>query len=172
MDPIGNVAVFVSIVKRNRKRIAFEYLSVSFFIIISFLIVASILFKIYSIAISIFEIFSGSLLIFLGMKMVLSKNKEIKNSFPFIISLYSGPGVITTSMVLLSKSIDIEEEIFVYGVVLLAIFFSWLSIALYEKFEEKLKKVVGYVGLWKGFSFIIFGFYFLIDGIRLLKINF
>lgn len=162
-DPIGNVPAFVSVIKNDRKRKAIKYLLICFFIIISFTALAFFLFYFFKIAILIFKIAASIILLILGIKILFFHKKEIKKPLPFIISLYSGPGVITTTILMMSKASCVAERVFVFLTVFSAMFFSWLSIALYEKFKEYFRKVMKYAVKWKGIVIIIFAAYFIID---------
>ncbi|HEC75641.1 MAG TPA: hypothetical protein ENI33_00070 [Thermoplasmatales archaeon] len=164
MDPVGNVPAFISIVKNNRKKIAGKYLILCLFIITFFIFLANMLFQLFDVAIIIFQMFAGVLLFILGIKMLFFEKKKAK-SLPFIISLYSGPGVITTTIYMLSKAENFNEKVYVYGVVVSAIIFSWISIAMYEKFEIYFKKIIRYAVGWKGILLILFGIYFFIDSL-------
>ena len=164
MDPIGNVPAFISIIKEDRERKAIKYLLICLAIILFFAFVANLLFKLFSIAIKIFRIVAGFLLIVLGIKMIFFKHKELQ-PLPFIISLYAGPGVITTTIYMLSKADELEEEIFVYITVFLAIFFSWICISLYERYKKYFNGIIKYAINWKAILLIVFGIYFIIDAI-------
>lgn len=162
-DPIGNVPAFISVIKSDRKTKAIKYLLICFFIIISFTSLALFLFYFFKIAILIFKIVASIILLILGIKILFFHKKEIKKPLLFIISLYSGPGVITTAIFMMSKASCIVEKAFVFLAVFSAMFFSWLSIALYEKFERYFGKVIKYAVKWKGIIIIIFASYFIID---------
>lgn len=164
MDPLGNVPAFISIVHKKRVKLATKYLIICAIIIFSFAVLANLLFSLFNIAIFIFRLIAGILLFILGLKMLIFKNRS-KKPLPYIISLYAGPGVITTTIYMLSKAKCIEEMLFVYLTVILAIIFSWLSIFYFEKYKSnrKIKKLIGYAVGWKGFLLIIFGIYFTID---------
>lgn len=164
MDPVGNVPAFISIVRGNRKKIAAKYLILCLMIITFFVLLANFIFEIFDVAIILFRMMAGILLFILGIKMLFSDKKNSK-SLPFIISLYSGPGVITTVVYMLSKAQNFDEKLYVYSVVIFAIIFSWISIALYERFEKYFKKIVGYAIGWKGILLILFGIYFFIDSL-------
>ena len=164
MDPIGNVPAFISIIKEDRRRKAVKYLLICLIIILSFAFIANLLFKLFGIAIKIFRIVAGILLVILGIKMIFLKHRELR-PLPFIISLYAGPGVITTTIYMLSKADGLEEEIFVYITVFLAILFSWICIALYERYKKYFEGIIKYAINWKALLLIIFGTYFIIDAI-------
>lgn len=132
MDPIGNLPVFISMAKgmpliEIRKNIN-KSIVVAGLLLFIFLFLGLEIFEFFGININSFQIAGGILLLILGIMYVLGmSNKFVKTegndlSIPMGTPLLTGPGVITTTIILVKE----HGTYTVFIAALLTLFASWL----------------------------------------------
>lgn len=155
MDPIGNLPVFISMVKgmplaEIRKNIN-KSMFVAGLLLFVFLFFGLEIFRFFGININSFQIAGGILLLILGITYVLGvSGKFVKTegndlSIPLGTPLLTGPGVITTTIILVKEHGPYITSI----AALLTLFASWLILMnaprIYKLLGEHWTRVVSRV---------------------------
>lgn len=113
MDPAGNLPIFISLTKgmpiSEIKRNARQSVLVAGALLFAFLFLGLELFEFFNININSFQIAGGIILLILGIIYALGmSNKLVKGegndlSIPIGVPLLTGPGVITTTIILVKE---------------------------------------------------------------------
>ncbi|NGP88146.1 MarC family protein [Fodinibius halophilus] len=153
IDPIGAALIFHSLVppgeKRHRRIMAFKAIIISAVLLVVFGNYGEPLLEQLGISIHALRISGGLLLFYTAFNMVTEeieytkaeKKKDI-SVFPMSIPLLAGPGSLTLSILLFSKSGEASADIAVTAAIL-SIFALTLLLMLISKY---LKKIIGKTG--------------------------
>lgn len=153
IDPIGAALIFHSLIPehdtRHRKIMAFKAIIISVILLIVFGNYGEPLLNLLGININALRIAGGLLLFYTAFNMITeaieyanpSAKKDI-SVFPMTIPLLAGPGALTLSILLFSKSSEVSADIGVI-VAILAVFIITLTLMLLSKY---LKKIIGKTG--------------------------
>jgi len=153
IDPIGAALIFHSLVppreKHHRRIMAFKAIIISAFLLILFGNYGESLLAQLGISIHALRISGGLLLFYTAFNMITEetdyskteKKKDI-SVFPMSIPLLAGPGSLTLSILLFSKSNEISADISVVAAIL-TICLLTLILMLVSKY---LKKIIGKTG--------------------------
>lgn len=186
IDPIGNVPLFLAITPKNdfheRKQIVRKASFASALILIFFLFTGNFILNIFHITIGAFKIAGGILIFIIALRMLFvfrpgqktspqeereAKEKEDVSFFPLAIPLLSGPGAITTTILLRNNCHDIIHYL------LMLIIIGVVSILTYFILKEShyLMKLLGQTGInillrLMGLILSVIAVQFAIDGIK------
>jgi len=156
INPLSTIGIFLSLTKGQKpamqNRVAFRTSLVAFALLIFFAFTGLWLFKIYSITIDSFRIAGGIALLIIGLRMLFppaEKNgREMKKDLiyivPLAIPMTSGPGAISTVVVLAGQVPGLWETFTLW----LAIFAACVINYLVLRFSEKILNVLGEEGLF------------------------
>lgn len=114
MDSLGNLPIFLSFVKstpkKNREHMIKETIFVAGIVLLLFLFFGIVILEFFSIDINSFKIAGGLILLIFGLKLVLGlrlleeRAKKYKSAVvPLATPLITGPGVITTIIILVNQ---------------------------------------------------------------------
>ncbi|TYP95539.1 multiple antibiotic resistance protein [Fodinibius salinus] len=153
IDPIGAALIFHSLVppgeSRHRRIMAFKAITISVVLLIVFGNYGQPLLELLGINIQSLRIAGGLLLFYTAFNMVTEeieystadKKKDI-SVFPMSIPLLAGPGSLTLSILLFSKSAEMSADIGVMAAILTVCLLT-LILMLVSKY---LKKIIGQTG--------------------------
>lgn len=155
VDALGNLPIFMSlaagITKEKRQAIIKQSIATALFVALAFLWIGKWVFRLLGISISDFMVAGGAILFILSIRDLLSFEKgpklpeETMGVVPLAVPLIVGPGVLTTSLILLNSFgfyptvASLIANILLCGVVLY--FSSSLSRLLGEAGSRTLSKV-------------------------------
>lgn len=152
MDPIGNIAPFLTLVKeldpKRQKWIIWREMLIALSVMIGFNLIGSYLFKFLDLSESTVYLASGMILFLIAIRILFPSETNLRTKlpsgepfiFPFAVPLIAGPGVLATIM-LYSDAIDAEK------IMLGAILISWLASVMILYFAAPIKKLLGSNGL-------------------------
>jgi len=182
INPLSTAFVFSSITigdtQKKKKEMAHRAVIVSSFVLIFFSITGFMIFNLFGITIEAFKIAGGLLISQVGFRMLDAKKKtteeEIKESsrrddisiIPIAIPMLSGPGAITTILVLNSNAPGVMER---FALLFIPIIISIISYYFLIK-ADLLKKALGETGSnvvarLMGLIVVVMGIQFILNGI-------
>jgi multiple antibiotic resistance protein len=153
MEPFSTTAVFMDLSRGmdeiQKRKIASKSMKISALILIFFALTGNLLFTIFSITVSAFQIAGGILLVTVAYKM-LYPGKEPEKSYgsdiaivPVAMPLTAGPSAITTVVLLTSQASGLLENVFVYIGIILGVAISYVAL----RYSYRLSKFLGDDGL-------------------------
>jgi len=162
IDPIGNVPLFLAITPRNdfaeREQIVRRASIISGLILLFFLFTGNLLLNLFHITIGAFRIAGGILIFIIAVRMLFvfrptqktspeeeqeAKEKEDVSFFPLAIPLLSGPGAITTVILLRNNCYQVIHYLIIVFVILLV---SGLTYVILRE-SQYLMKLFGQTGI-------------------------
>jgi len=156
INPLSTIRIFLSLtrgmVREKKHDVAFLSSIVAFFILLFFAITGFWVFQLYSITVEAFRIAGGVALLAIGMDMLFPLRHEEKDSADFNAQIYiaplaipmtSGPGAITTTVILASGVPDILHQIVFCAAILAACAINYVAL----RFSENIDRVLGKEGL-------------------------
>ncbi len=152
-DPIGAALVFHSLVPegeaKHRRKMAFKTVLISTFLLIVFGNYGEPLLDQLGININSLRIAGGLLLFYTAFNMITEKveytstnQKKDISVFPMTIPLLAGPGGLTLSILMFSKSPEVSADISVVAAILTILLITLILMLL----AKYLKKVIGKTG--------------------------
>lgn len=153
MDPVGNIPVFVSLLKSvdpaKRYKIILREMAIALLILVIFLVAGKPILKAMQISTPALTISGGLILFLIALKMIFPDNQEQdpvkQHGEPFIvplaIPLLAGPSAMATVMVFASR-----HPGQVWGL-LLSLFLAWLTSTLILLLSNPLSRLLGEKGL-------------------------
>jgi len=186
IDPIGNVPLFLAITPKNdfieRKQIVKKASIASALILIFFLLTGNLILNLFHITIGAFRIAGGILIFIISLRMLFvfkpsqktspqeereAMEKEDVSFFPLAIPLLSGPGAITTIILLRNNCHDIFHYLIILSVILLVSVFTYFIL----KESQYLMRIFGQTGInilvrLMGLLLSVIAVQFAIDGIK------
>lgn len=186
MDPLGVAPVFVAMTEgyplEKKNGVIRRALLTVFLTLMIFMLIGELIFRVFNITIGAFSIAGGILLFSIAMNMLYAKRSGAKittdeeqergkkgdiSIVPLAIPLLSGPGAITTVMVLKERSQSIFEDI----IIILSIFVVCTISYFIFKRANALVNRLGETGLrvftrLMGLILAVIAVQFVINGIR------
>jgi len=177
-NPISTIGLFLSLTKNDKPaqkyKIAFRASLTAFCVLIFFALTGFLIFQIYGITIDAFRIAGGVILFTIGFHMLFPPHNakheaEYDQSqiylVPIAIPMTSGPGAITTAIVLASQAKDMWMEAALWVAIFLACAINYLvlrySQLIYMKAGKEgiaaLIKIMGLLVCAVGVQFILTG---------------
>jgi len=177
INPFSTIATLISLTKGagkgERDRAAFMSSVVAFCVLVFFALSGFLVFQLYSITLEAFRIAGGLVLLLIGLKMFTPEDKKLKHpvfdrhSFvvPLAIPMTSGPGAITTAVVLASQASTAWYAIALWVAILAACAVNYIVLrfsdpiqhALGEDGTAAMTKIMGLLVCAVGVQFIITG---------------
>lgn len=155
VNPLSTIGVFLSLTKNQKQeeanRIAFRSSLVAFCVLIFFALSGFLLFQIYGITLEAFRIAGGIVLFIIGIQLVFPQSMQKSAAsagtqvylIPLAIPMTSGPGAITTTIVLASQVASIAQEFVLWIAIFLACAINYVVL----RFSEAIHKRLGVEGL-------------------------
>ncbi len=162
VSPISGVVTFISLTSKmtqeEKNKIAKKAVMLACFIALSFAITGSFILNLFSISVDSLRVAGGLLLFSIAFDMMHAKvsresitDEEISQSmerediwvFPIGLPLLTGPGTISTVIVLMGGAETIEQKIMILAAIILTFIFC-LYIFL---FSRRIHKLIGYNGM-------------------------
>ena len=186
VDPVGNVPLFLAITPKNdfseRKQIVGKASFASGLILVFFLLTGNLMLNLFHITIGAFKIAGGILIFMISLRMLFvfkpsqktspqeeleAKEKEDVSFFPLAIPLLSGPGAITTIILLRNKCHDIIDYLIILFIIVVVSVLTYFIL----KQSQYLMKLWGQTGInilvrLMGLLLSVIAVQFAIDGIK------
>jgi conserved hypothetical protein TIGR00427 len=186
VDPIGNVPLFLAITPKNdfteRKQIVRKASIASGLILIFFLLTGNLILNLFHITIGAFKIAGGILIFIISLRMLFvfspgqktspeeqreAKEKDDVSFFPLAIPLLSGPGAITTIILLRNNCHNIIHYLIILSIVVVVSVLTYFIL----KESQYLMKLWGQTGInilvrLMGLLLSVIAVQFAIDGIK------
>jgi multiple antibiotic resistance protein len=154
MEPFSTTAVYVTLTKdtisEKKRKIIRRSMIASFLVLVFFAFTGHLLFRVFGITIPAFQIAGGILLISVAIEMLNPKEEEIFSRrgediaiVPLAFPLTSGPGSITTVILLVSRAENLVQTSFVPLAIFLGVLMSYIAMT----FSSGLFKRLGDDGL-------------------------
>jgi multiple antibiotic resistance protein len=177
INPLSTIGIFLSLTKNDReqekRKIAFMSSLASFLVLVFFALTGFLIFQLYSITLEAFRIAGGIILLLLGLRMLFPPQHEPNEIrvgtevwlVPLAIPMTSGPGAITTAIVLSTQVTNPWLEISLWGAIFLACainfvvlrYAGWVDRRLGPTGVEAMIKVMGLLVCAVGVQFMITG---------------
>ncbi|MBY0502069.1 MAG: MarC family protein [Alphaproteobacteria bacterium] len=188
IDPVALVPIFMSLTHRlsliERNKVAYRACWISVILLLIFAFMGEVLLKLMGISDAAFQIAGGFLLMIAAIEMVVAhhtgmtsttphEEKEATLSrditvFPLAIPLISGPGALTTVVLLMQEGEDsLTHQLILIGIVLLVIIITFFFLKM-APFIQKLLGVTGSNVITRVFGIILTALatQFIITGIK------
>jgi len=177
INPFSTISMLISLTKgagnEKRDRAAFMSSVVAFCVLVFFALSGFLLFQIYSITLEAFRIAGGMILLLIGLKMFNPDERKAKHPkfdrhtfvVPLAIPMTSGPGAITTAVVLASQAPDAWHALALWAAIFTACAINYIVLkladpirrAIGEDGTEAMTKIMGLLVCAVGVQFIITG---------------
>jgi len=183
INPLSTASVFVSITgnntKEEKKRIARKASAVAALVLIVFGLVGSFVLSFFSITLEAFRIAGGILIAGVGFQMLHARTTQFKSKkeekevmekddvsiIPLAIPMMSGPGAMTTAIVLMSQASGVAQTGFVILAALVVCLLTYIILSrafMVQKFmgesgRDVVDRVMGLIVLVVGVQFVISG---------------
>ena len=188
INPIGLTAVYLSIVEpfdtKEKSRISLKGTITAFVILIIFSLIGDVIFSFYKITVSAFKIAGGILFFRTGIQMLEARvsrsrstpkeeeeavSKEDIAYTPIGIPLISGPGAITSVMILSSETPDWELRLVLFAVIALVLILTYIIFQgadyLTQQFGTTGLRIVQRI---MGLILMVIAVQFVIDGVEIV----
>lgn len=186
INPFSTIAIFIPLAEGIKTDIKKEMLQnsskIGWAILVLFSLSGLMIFQLFGLSIGSFKIAGGILLLLISLKMIFKGNeieedngkinkdyskKDDLTVIPLTIPFTSGPGAITTAIVLASQAIDIYYWIVLILSITIAILLNYL-VLLNSEIVEKVLKKRGIKVLTKLMGIIVcsVGIQFIVNGIK------
>jgi multiple antibiotic resistance protein len=155
INPLSTIGIFLSLTKgmkaREQNSVAFRTSLMAFCVLFFFALSGLWLFKIYSITIDSFRIAGGIALLIIGLRMLFpppeQKSRDVRKDLiyivPLAIPMTSGPGAISTVVVLAGQVSGLWQEFSLWAAVFAACAINYVVL----RFSEKIDRLLGQEGL-------------------------
>lgn len=153
MDPIGNIPVYLAILKqidlRKRQKIILREMCIALLVIVLFALGGNAFFRLLDICQEALFLAGGFILFLMALKMIFPEKGSLAESlgsegeplvFPLAIPLVAGPSVLAAVMI---YSTEITCKLYLY----LAIFIAWVASMLILLSSSYLQKWLGIRGI-------------------------
>ncbi|MFA6489159.1 MAG: MarC family protein [Candidatus Micrarchaeia archaeon] len=131
INPLSTIGLYLSLTQgknAERNKIAFQTSLFAFCVLVFFSLSGFFIFQIYGITVEAFRIAGGAVLMVIGMRMLFPANAQSDRHsagkqifiFPLGVPMTSGPGAITTVVVLASQATNLWYEIALWAAIFLA----------------------------------------------------
>ncbi|MFA6328535.1 MAG: MarC family protein [Candidatus Micrarchaeia archaeon] len=154
INPFSTIGTLIALTRgakpSERDRAAFMSSLVAFCVLVFFALSGFLVFQIYSITLEAFRIAGGLVLLIIGLRMFTpGERKKERTRFdghsyvvPLAIPMTSGPGAITTAVVLASQASSAWQAIALWVAIFAACAINYLVL----RFSERIQKAVGQDG--------------------------
>ena len=186
LDPIGASSHFLALTSfhsaKQKKRIAFRSTTTALVVLILFMISGSALFRYFGITLAALKIAGGILLFTVALSMLNGKRPGSKTTpeeeqdakkqddvaiIPLAIPLLSGPGAITTVMVLSGEAHDFLKAGILLGAIVVSVFIAYIVFLYSEHIKNVLRptgikiltRIMGLIMSVISVQFVINGIY-------------
>jgi len=176
INPLSTIGLYLSLTQGNssgRNKIAFQTSLFAFCVLFFFALSGFFIFQIYGITVDAFRIAGGAVLMVIGMRMLFSTDAPFERHaagrqvfiFPLGIPMTSGPGAITTVVVLASQAQNFWFELALWAAVFLACVVNFLVLRFSGAIQSKagragieaLMKIMGLLVCAIAVQFVITG---------------
>lgn len=177
INPLSTIGLFLSLTKNDkeqeRRKIAFMSSLASFLVLVFFALTGFLVFQLYSITLEAFRIAGGIILLLIGLNMLFPPPRESKEMHvgaqawlvPLAIPMTSGPGAITTAVVLSTQVTNPWLEIALWVAIFVACAINFLVLRHASLVDrrigptgaEALIKIMGLMVCAVGVQFMITG---------------
>lgn len=186
VDPVGIALLFISLTEdqndKSKKRIAARSILLASGLLFFFLLAGESLLRFMNITMPAMSIAGGILLFLLAIEMVFARqsglrsttpgeNQEAKNRndvsvFPLAFPLITGPGAITTILLLTGQQTSWIEQTALVGSILCVMLLAWLSLLYSFKLIQMIGETgVNFLGRLFGLLLAALAVQYVIDGI-------
>ena len=179
VNPLSTVGLLLSLTRNvhpdERNRIVFLSSLIALLVLVVFALSGFLIFQVYSITIEAFRIAGGIVLLVIGMRMLFPSASVTHGDFagkqiylvPLAIPMTSGPGAITTVVVLASQAGTVWMEISLFA----AIFFACAVNYIVLRFSSIIQRTLGNEGVAAlvkimGLLVCAVGVQFMINGLK------
>lgn len=162
VSPISGVVTFISLTskmtRKEKNEVAKKAVALACVIALAFAITGSMILKLFSISVDSLRVAGGLLLFSIAFDMMHAKvsresitDEEISQSqerediwvFPIGLPLLTGPGTISTVIVLMGVAEGVQQK----GIVLISIIFTFIICLFIFLFSRRIHKFIGYNGM-------------------------
>ncbi len=154
INPLSTIGLYLSLTQGNstgRSKIAFQTSLFAFCVLVFFALSGFFIFQIYGITVEAFRIAGGAVLMVIGMRMLFPADSQAERHaagkqvfiFPLGIPMTSGPGAITTVIVLASQAQNFWFELALWAAIFLACAVNFLVL----RFSGLIHSVAGRGGI-------------------------
>ena len=149
VEPGSNIAIYLSLTEglsaEDKRRIVAKAMKISFFVLAFFALAGQLVFSIFNITISAFQIAGGVLLVDVALRMLHPSKYEYAREelediaiVPLAFPLTAGPGSITTVMLLMSQANGWVEWPFVFAAILASVLISYVGMTYAGRLSSSL----------------------------------
>lgn len=177
INPLSTIGLFLSLTKNDkeqeRRKIAFMSSLAAFLVLVFFALTGFLIFQIYDITLEAFRIAGGIILLLIGLNMLFPPPREAKEIHvgaqawlvPLAIPMASGPGAITTAVVLSTQVTNPWLEIALWGAIFVACAINFLVLRYAGPVDKRIGptsteamiKIMGLMVCAVGVQFMITG---------------
>ena len=154
MEPFSTIAVYATLTKNmsfeKKLRTITKSMRLSFVVLAFFALTGHLVFQVFNITVSAFQIAGGILLVVVALQMLYpERSTSLKDGsediaiVPLAFPLTAGPGTITTVILLTSKSQNLFDTSFVFVGILVGVLASFIGM----RYSHRLFKYLGDEGL-------------------------
>ncbi|MDD5111877.1 MAG: MarC family protein [Candidatus Altiarchaeota archaeon] len=157
VDPFANIPIFISILDRfgegDRKVMIRESVFIAFIVLLAFTLLGNYIFQFMGITLYSFKIAGGILLLIIAIEMLfgrktrteisddtLKEERENVSVMPLAIPLLTGPGAITTGIVLYDSAADTAGKLVLIACIFIVFLLSYIILAKGESIHRILGK--------------------------------
>ncbi|MCF7861791.1 NAAT family transporter [Candidatus Woesearchaeota archaeon] len=184
VNPFSSASFFLTITegesKVNRKYMSKKAALCAFFVLLVFAVLGNYILRFFGITINAFMIAGGIIISGIGYSMINTRreklhtdeekqeaiDKEDVSIIPMAIPMLSGPGAITTSIVLMGNSLAIIDKVIVILAIAAVCFVSYVVLSRADILDERMgsigRRIVGRI---MGLIVLVIGVQFVIDGV-------
>lgn len=149
-NPLSTIGVFLSLTRgqkrEERHKVAFRTNLVAFCVLFFFALTGFFIFQVYGITIEAFRIAGGIVLMVIGLGMLFPKKQESGTPqatsqayiVPLAIPMTSGPGAITTVIVLASQATNFWMELSLWVAIFLACLVNFAVLRFSDAIQRRL----------------------------------
>ena len=154
MEPFSTIAVYATLTKNmsfeKKLRAITKSMRFSFVVLAFFALTGHLVFQVFNITVSAFQIAGGILLVVVALQMLYpERSASLKDGsediavVPLAFPLTAGPGTITTVILLTSKSQNLFDTSFVFVGIFVGVLASFIGM----RYSDRLFKYLGDEGL-------------------------
>lgn len=157
VDPIANIPLFTSILDRfrekDRRLMIRESVFIAFTVLVLFTLLGNYIFRFMGITLYSFKIAGGILLLIIAIEMlfgrktrtqlsdeILSEERENVSVMPLAMPLLTGPGAITTGIVLYDSATDAASKLVLFACIVTVFLLSYVILRQGEAIHRILGK--------------------------------
>ncbi len=191
LNPLSAVPLYLALTEGHtpaaRRHTVHQAIPSAFVVLLVFAFVGGTIFQLFGITIDAFRIAGGILFFGIGLDMLQAKRSRVKTTeeeereastrpvvgvTPLGIPMLSGPGAITTVMVLMTQATTFSRVIVVFGAIVAVLLVAWIVLAsaptLIGHFGQTGLNVMTRI---MGLLVTVIGVQFIIDGARPILID-